>query len=372
MSNPYKPNNNDFGSNLDNLVNGAVRFGTNIGSEVLSSIADALASVGGNATPGTPDSFAQWRRRIDRKLKNNQQDGYLALAIIGWFFAGCFGIASLVMLILSAVGANILGLTGDEFMVFPILASVFTPITVGFGIMGGIGAGKYKYFTRLRAYLRTARDWVCSVPELARGAMQKSDRVRQDLQKAVTAGHLPTAYLDHDTDMLYLDEELFTPAAVTPEPAAEQAPRTEIEKFRLDGVDFLNYLRSCKGKLDPAADEELAAMQKNCGAILGFVHNHPEQLPRVRRFREYYQPTTRKLLDTAMGLGAADAANAQAIRRDITGILHTLNAAYTKLYDTLLQDVSMDVSTEIDTLEAMLQQDGLTHDFASDFGKQGQ
>ena len=38
-----------------------------------------------------------------------------------------------------------------------------------------------------------------------------------------------------------------------------------------------------------------------------------------------------------------------------------------KLYDTLLQDVSMDVSTEIDTLETMLRQDGLTHDFESDF-----
>ena len=50
------------------------------------------------------------------------------------------------------------------------------------------------------------------------------------------------------------------------------------------------------------------------------------------------------------------------------GILHTLNTAYEKLYDTLLQDVSLDVSTEIDTLEAMLNQDGLTHDFEADFG----
>ena len=53
--------------------------------------------------------------------------------------------------------------------------------------------------------------------------------------------------------------------------------------------------------------------------------------------------------------------------RDITGILHTLNEAYETLYNTLLQDVSMDVSTEIDTLEAMLRQDGLTHNFESDF-----
>ena len=69
----------------------------------------------------------------------------------------------------------------------------------------------------------------------------------------------------------------------------------------------------------------------------------------------------------AQGLGDTDTANAAEIRRDITGILHTLNQAYAKLYDTLLQDVSMDVSTEIDTLETMLRQDGLTHDFESDF-----
>ncbi|HIZ47829.1 MAG TPA: 5-bromo-4-chloroindolyl phosphate hydrolysis family protein, partial [Candidatus Gemmiger excrementavium] len=112
---------------------------------------------------------------------------------------------------------------------------------------------------------------------------------------------------------------------------------------------------------------ELAAMHKNCAVILGFIHNHPGQLGQVRRFAEYYLPTTRKLLDTAQGLGSTDSGQAQEIRRDITGILHTLNLAYAKLYDTLLQDISLDVSTEIDTLETMLRQDGLTHDFDSDF-----
>ena len=72
-------------------------------------------------------------------------------------------------------------------------------------------------------------------------------------------------------------------------------------------------------------------------------------------------------MDTAQGLGETDVQHAQDIRRDITGILHTLNQAYGKLYDTLLQDVSLDVSTEIDTLETMLRQDGLTHDFEMDF-----
>ena len=53
--------------------------------------------------------------------------------------------------------------------------------------------------------------------------------------------------------------------------------------------------------------------------------------------------------------------------RTISHTGHTLNAAYATLYDTLLQDVSLDVSTEIDTLETMLRQDGLTQNFKTDF-----
>ena len=158
------------------------------------------------------------------------------------------------------------------------------------------------------------------------------------------------------------------PAAAPVQPKAAQSALTDEELFRRDGADFLNYLKTCQGRLGDQADEELVQMRKTCAAIMGFVHNHPEQLPRVRRYREYYMPTTRKLLNTALGLGESATQNAQEIRRDIVGILHTLNTAYEKLYDTLLQDVSMDVSTEIDTLEAMLNQDGLTHDFAADFG----
>ena len=52
--------------------------------------------------------------------------------------------------------------------------------------------------------------------------------------------------------------------------------------------------------------------------------------------------------------------NAEPIRRDIAGILHTLNQAYSNLYDNLLSDVAMDVSSEIAALQGMLANDGLT------------
>ena len=356
---------------LDEIINGAVRLGTGIGSTVLSGISYALDRVeeGLNSVRGSAKEqpFAHWKRKLDKRLQDKNQGEALALAITGWTLAACFGIAAVVMWALAAAGPQGLGVTQEEFLVFSILMACFTLLTVGFGIMGGVGVRKYRYISRLRRYLRGARDWVCEVSVLAQASLLSREQVCKDLQQAVANGDLPNALLEDGK--LYLDLERCAPeeSPAPQEPAETEPALDEAECFRREGAAFLEDLRHCSGKLSADAEEELVQMQKICAAIFSFVHNHPEQLPRVRRLREYYLPTTRKLLDTAQGLGEADGTHAQEIRRDITGILHTLNQAYSKLYDTLLQDVSLDVSTEIDTLETMLRQDGLTHDFESDF-----
>lgn len=358
---------------VDSALNEIVHVGAEIGSGVLGGIAGALQSVSDAlrsrnlANKDVP--FAEWCRRLDKSLKNNEQDGYLGMAVGGWVFAAGFGIAALVMFILAMIGPEALYMAPENHMVFPILAACFTPVAIGFSVMGVAGVWLWGRYNRLRSYLRAARDWVCNISDLARDSMQPESRVREELQKAIARGEIPGALISPDGKTLYLDDSRYTPPQPQAEPApAAAAPASEAEQLRREGVDFLNYLRVCRGKLDAGADEELAAMQKTCGAILGFAHNHPDQLSRLRRFRDYYLPTTRKLLDTALGLGSADVEAADKIRGEITGILHTLNIAYTKLYETLLQDVSLDVSTEIDTLETMLRQDGLTHDFRQDFG----
>ncbi len=82
--------------------------------------------------------------------------------------------------------------------------------------------------------------------------------------------------------------------------------------------------------------------------------------PKPGRFAEYYIPTTLKLLHTYNDVQGQQGENAETIRRDIAGILHTLNQAYDNLYDNLLSDVAMDVSSEIAALQGMLANDGLT------------
>lgn len=364
---------------LDTAVKEIAAAGEEIGATVLGGLSEFLGTIGDGIASRRGEkkeqTFDQWRQATERRLKRSDQSGWLAAAVIGWVLAFSFGIVASMMLALAAMGAAPLGLSAEEYMAFPILGAAFSAITVGSGILGGVGVSRCRYYGRLCRYLRGARDWVCPVPVLARAAAGDTDTVRRELARAIADGKLPGACLSDDGDTVYFNAQLYT---TQPAPAASEAAETKgqgdaqtpLERFEQEGQEFLRYLGSCRGRLDAAADEELASMEKNCAQILGFVHNHPGQLDRVRRFGEYYLPTTRKLLNTALGLGGADSENANTIRRDITGILHTLNTAYVKLYDTLLEEVSMDVSTEIDTLETMLRQDGLTHDFASDFGVQ--
>ena len=352
---------------LDDLVDRAVQAGTRVGGKVLQSIADVLQSapdVSGRQAGGSEERA---RRRLDWRLAG-RQGGWMTAGVLGWVFFGSFLITFIVMAALAASGAAAPGVfSGREIQVFGILAAMFASFTVGGGVLGWLGVHLANYYGRLRRCLKAMRGQVAKLADLARATSLPAQRLRRDLRKAAASGVLGGAAYDDEADILYLDASLRPAREAEPAPRAEEE-LSESERFLRQGAAFLDYLRGCRGRLGDDADAELDTMLHTCGAILGFLHNHPEQMPRARRFAEYYLPTTRKLLDTALGLGSAETENARAIRRDITGILHTLNTAYANLYDALLQDISLDVSTEIDTLETMLRQDGLTHGFASDFG----
>ena len=70
--------------------------------------------------------------------------------------------------------------------------------------------------------------------------------------------------------------------------------------------------------------------------------------------------SVRASADTYNDVQGQQGDNAESIRRDIAGILHTLNQAYDNLYNNLLSDVALDVSSEIAALQGMMANDGLT------------
>ena len=255
--------------------------------------------------------------------------------------------------------------------VLEITGNVLTLVACGFGAMIAAGASRLSASKKLRLLADAAEgeDYKNGLPVemLADLTHQKKAKALKKLRRYIQKGWL-AAWLDEKTEKLYLTVEDYRAAQETaaapqaqpqPEPAPEQREETplNLETARR----FAAVLEQEKQLMqDELARDELDHMQKTANAICDWLEAHPESLPKARRFAEYYIPTTLKLLHTYNDVQGQQGANAESIRRDIAGILHTLNQAFDNLYDNLLSDVAMDVSSEIAALEGMLANDGLT------------
>ena len=326
--------------------------------------------------------------RADGKKRS---DAGVALLVVGITFTVIFGLGTLGCLIglgtispaalgdvvvSAAEGGGIL-MTGTDYVmntaynVLGIVSSVLGLATAGFGWMTACGAARMKAGRQMGRFADYADsvDYHKGLPVsmLADLTHQKPKKVHKRLQKYIRKGWL-NAWLDDKTDTLYLTAEDYRAAQEAlaaqrarpaPQPEQEAAPETplNLETARR----FAKVLEQEQQLMqDAQGAEELAHMQKTTEAICDWLETHPESLPKARRFAEYYIPTTLKLLHTYNDVQGQKGDNAESIRRDIAGILHTLNQAYSNLYDNLLSDVALDVSSEIAALQGMLANDGLT------------
>ena len=250
-----------------------------------------------------------------------------------------------------------------------ITGNVLTLVACGFGAMIAAGASRLSASKKLGALADAAEKLNTqkglSVEMLANLTHQTKKKALKKLRSYIHKGWL-NAWLDDETETLYLTAEDYRAAK---EKAAVAAAQPQPEKaetgdapLNLDTARRFAAVLEKEQQLmqDAQAREELAAMHKTTTAICDWLEAHPESQPKTRRFSEYYIPTTLKLLHTYNDVQGQTGENAENIRRDIAGILHTLNQAYDTLYDTMLSDVAMDVSSEIAALQGMLANDGLT------------
>lgn len=250
-----------------------------------------------------------------------------------------------------------------------ITGNVLTLVACGFGAMIAAGASRLSASKKLGALADAAEKLNAqkglSVEMLADLTHQTKKKVLKKLRSYIHKGWL-NAWLDDETETLYLTAEDYraakekaTAAAAQPQPEKEE---TGDAPLSLDTARRFAAVLEKEQQLmqDAQAREELAAMHKTTTAICDWLEAHPESQPKTRRFAEYYIPTTLKLLHTYNDVQGQQGENAETIRRDIAGILHTLNQAYENLYNNLLSDVAMDISSEIAALQGMLANDGLT------------
>ena len=116
--------------------------------------------------------------------------------------------------------------------------------------------------------------------------------------------------------------------------------------------------------LDEEVSRKIDRIAMITGDIYAFTTLNPERSNEVRKFMNYYLPTTMKLLTSYSMLErqSYQGENIVNARHDIEKILDTLVHAFEKQLDQLFATDAVDISSDISVLETMIAKDGLSQD----------
>lgn len=159
-------------------------------------------------------------------------------------------------------------------------------------------------------------------------------------------------------------------ASAEPKQEEEEKPAStgnkDVDKLIADGNRFIKQMQEANAAIaDPEISAQIERLETVSRKIFDFVAQNPEKIPQIRKFMNYYLPTTMKLLRSYDRLGSQGVKgdNISATMHEIEGMMHTIVIAFEKQLDLLFQDEAMDIATDIAVMESMMAQEGLTDDF---------
>lgn len=150
------------------------------------------------------------------------------------------------------------------------------------------------------------------------------------------------------------------PASPT-EPAPSGNP--ELEKMLREGQEAIEEMKRLNARIAaPGISADITQMEQITGKIFQAVREDPADMPQVRRFLDYYLPTTLKLLrayDQMSGTGISGE-NIDRSLVQIETMMRSVVVAFSRQLDSLYGNDALDISTDIAAMEAMLAREGLS------------
>ena len=113
---------------------------------------------------------------------------------------------------------------------------------------------------------------------------------------------------------------------------------------------------------DPKISAQITHLETTTGQIIDAVVKKPSKLPQIRKFMNYYLPTTLKLLNAydRMDSTGISGTNIDGSKGRIENMMDTVCVAFSRQLDSLYGEEAMDISADITVMEQMLAQEGLS------------
>lgn len=136
----------------------------------------------------------------------------------------------------------------------------------------------------------------------------------------------------------------------------------ELDQMLKDGRLAIAEMKRLDDNIaDPGISADIVRLEQVSQKIFDEVKRDPKKLPQIRRFMDYYLPTTLKLLNAYDRASAAGISgeNVDSTKARVEGMMRTIVAAFEKQLDGLYGSEALDISTDITVLENMMAREGL-------------
>ncbi len=409
---------NDIGKQIREAVQGALVSGDFkemnqvISESVNKAVAEAKNQVGqamAEVRKKADQTRAEAKKQTGRTtFKETKQDDYrvkhppriktkkvgnvagVLLTVFGGIGTGFASIGVLVTLMLFLAKGVVLPLVGASAFLF------------GFIFMIDRGCMKRNRIKRAERYVALCggKSYI-DIEELARQMGKSKKHILKDVKKMIKLGIFPEGHLDAQESCLILDDATFREylklekerkalemedkvarmqekqkakgAYVMQETQVGQDVQgtlgtegiddPELAALIKEGNDCIRKLRKMNEDIEgEVVSVKLSSLENLLQEIFDRVKEHPEQMPQMQKFMNYYLPTTLKLVEAYgefddVSVPGEDIASA---KLEIEKTLDTINQAFAELLNKLFRSTVYDVTTDAQVLQTMLAKEGLT------------
>ena len=212
------------------------------------------------------------------------------------------------------------------------------------------------------------------VSEIADALPASRSKTEKYLQQCIDSGMFgEKAYLDMRSDCLVVRGP--APMSKKEQEAAEAARKAaEAAEDTLD--EYGRILKEIRDINDKIPGEEFSAkidrLEDLTSKIFKLVQEQPEKQKKLRKFINYYLPTSLKLLHSYEQLDAQgiEGKNISESKQQIEETMDTMISAFEKQLDNLFTSESMDISADIAAMQNLMRADGLIeNEFSESMGK---
>ncbi len=269
----------------------------------------------------------------------------------------------------------------------------------GFVIMLNVGCKQKFRLRRAKKYVELAgHNQYINLEDLALHTNKTRKFILKDIKKMMNAGFFPEGHMDAQESCLMLSDKIYSEylslekqrkiqereqraqdlkeavqkkSEEAPKPE-EKAPNSELDAMISEGQDCIRRLRNMN---DNIAGEEISAklfrLENLLKEIFEGLKEHPEQAPQMRKFMNYYLPTTLKLVAAYEEFDdlSSQGEEIREAKTEIEKTLDTINGAFEELLNRMFRETAFDVTTDAQVLQTMLAKEGLTSQKEFEFDK---